>query len=93
MVQSNMGIVQIITDQIPQTQKIKKKIQINGNWEEVQFIRIPVWGTDRLVKGSSELEKWCYEHYSDPVYLGRWYKISGHIILDERTYVHWKLCE
>lgn len=93
MVQSNMGIRAPFDYEIPKEHKIKKKIQINGNWEDMQFIRMPVAGTDRLTKGKSDLEKWCYEHYGEPKYLGRWCKVSGYIILDERTYVHWKLCE
>ena len=93
MVQTNMGLTTYqddIIDVVPQTQKIKKKIAVNGVWEDRTFIRIPV-GPDRM--GPSELEKWCREHYKEPRYLGPWVKISGYVILDEKTYVHWKLCE
>ena len=86
MVQTNLGIIQEnIVDVVPQTRKIKKKIAVNR-----MFIRIPI-GSDR--KGPSELEKWCRDHYAAPVYLGNWFKVSGYIVLDEQTYVHWKLCE
>jgi hypothetical protein len=93
MVQATLGLRPVdydIVDAVPQTQKIKKKIQVDNEWEDRMFIRIPV-GPDRL--GLSGLEKWCKEHYKEPRYLGPWFKVSGFIILDEKTYVHWKLCE
>jgi hypothetical protein len=96
MVQAKMGLAPLheeIIDVVPVTQKIKKKIEVNGVWEDRQFIRIPVRGVDRLSRGSSELEKWCQERYGEPKYLGPWFKVSGYIVLDERTYVWWKLCE
>lgn len=101
MVQSKMGLApyqpinyEEVIDAVPVQQKIKKIVATtNGEWEDREFIRIPIYGTDRLRKGESELEKWCYEHYKEPKYLGPWFKISGYIILDEKTYVHWKLCE
>jgi hypothetical protein len=77
-----------IVDAVPQTQKIKKKVPVDGVWEDRMFIRIPVH--NRI---PSNLENWCREHYNEPRYLGPWFKVSGYIVLDEKTYVHWKLCE
>jgi hypothetical protein len=79
-----------IIDVVPQTQKVKKKIAVDGVWEDRTFIRIPI-GQRGI--GPGELEKWCRDHYKEPRYLGSWFKVSGYIILDEKTYVHWKLCE
>lgn len=96
MVQTNMGLRPLhydVIDAVPVTQRIKKTVEVNGQWEDRTFIRIPIARVDRYVKGESELEKWCYEHYKEPRYLGPWCKVSGYIILDEKTYVHWKLCE
>lgn len=97
MVQASMGLTPLeyeVVDAVPTTQKIKKQVPAAGGvFEERVFIRIPIRGTDRLSKGESELEKWCYEHYNEPRYLGPWFKVSGFIVLDEKTYVHWKLCE
>ena len=96
MVQTKMGLTPLeydVVDAVSQTQKIKKQVPVNGVFEERLFIRIPIRGTDRLRKGDSELEKWCYKHYKEPKYLGPWFKVSGFIVLDEKTYVHWKLCE
>lgn len=96
MVQTPLGIRPIdydIIDAVPVTQKIKKKIQVGSEWEDRLFIRIPVKGTDHYAKGNSEIEAWCHEHYGEPRYLGPWFKVSGYIILDEKTYFHWKLCE
>jgi hypothetical protein len=99
MVQTNMGlrasdyIDYDIVDAVPREQKIKKQIEVDGAWETRQFIRIPIRGADKHIVGTSELEKWCYDHYKEPRYLGPWCKVSGYIILDEKTYTHWKLCE
>lgn len=87
MVQAKMGLT---VDAVPQTQKIKKQIAVNGEFVERQFIRIPI-PSERY--GPGELEKWCRAHYKEPRYLGPWFKVSGYIVLDEKTYVHWKLCE
>lgn len=79
-----------IIDIVPQTQKIKKKVSVNGEWEDRTFIRIPI-GPERMPPG--ELEKWCRERLGEPKYMGEWFKVSGYIVLDEKTYVFWKLCE
>lgn len=99
MVQSKMGLAPYqpinyeYIDAVPTEQKIKKKIEKNGAWVDRIFIRIPVHNTDKFRIGDSDLEKWCYEHYKEPRYLGPWFKVSGYIILDEQVYTHWKLCE
>jgi hypothetical protein len=99
MVQSTMGLTPIeyeIVDAVPQQQKIRKQVPVPigaGEFEERVFIRIPVRGVDRLRQGDSKLETWCRTHYKEPRYLGPWFKVSGFIVLDEKTYVHWKLCE
>jgi hypothetical protein len=99
MVQTNMGLRPInyeIIDAVPVEQKIRKQVPVptgNGEFEERVFIRIPVHGTDKYRMGNSTLEKWCYDNYKQPRYLGPWFKVPGFIILDEMTYTHWKLCE
>lgn len=93
MVQTNMGlrpVAEEIIDVVQQTQKIKKKIAVDGAWEDRMFIRIPI-GPERM--GPSELEVWCRKNYGPARYLSPWFKVSGYIVLDEKTYVHWKLCE
>lgn len=96
MVQTKMDVdsYQIIEyiDAVPTTSKQRKQLFENGEWVERTFIRIPVKTSNRYSE-SSELEDWCRTHYKNPQYLGRWFKIDGYIILDDRTYVHWKLCE
>lgn len=82
-----------IIDAVPTTQVVKKIVLKNNIWETVTFIRIPVHGVDRLYKGSSDIEQWCYKHYGNPTYLGSWCKVTNHIIMEDKTYVHWKLCE
>lgn len=99
MVQPKMGLAPYqpinyeYVDAVPAEQKIKKKIEKNGEWVDRIFIRIPVAGTDKYYRSKNELEQWCYDHYKEPRYLGPWFKVSGYIILDEQVYTHWKLCE
>jgi hypothetical protein len=93
MVQPNLGLTPInyeyIDEQPTPPRKIKKTVPSNdGGWEDRTFIRIPV-GEHKI----SELEIWCRSYYYEPRYLGPWFKVSGYIILDEKTYTHWKLCE
>lgn len=97
MVQVSMGrlspyikqdIAEGVIDVVPTNRKIKKTIFVNGKWEDRVFIRIPVGSN-----GNLELEQWCKKHYGNPRYLGPWFMVSGYVILDEKTYVHWKLCE
>ena len=93
MVQASMGMRPVeydVIDAVPQTQRIKKKVDVNGVFEDRMFIRIPI-KAERY--GPGELEEWCRKHYKEPRYLGPWFKVSGYIVLDEKTYVHWKLCE
>lgn len=92
MVQPKMGIDYTnIIDVVPQQQIIKKQVQRDEKWVERSFIRIPTHGVDRFARGQSEIEKWCYEKYGSPVYLGPWCKVSGYIIMDEAVYTHWML--
>jgi len=91
VVQTKMGLIPLdydIVDAVPATRKIKKTIPVDGKWEDRIFIRIPVGQS-----GNKELEDWCSKYYGTPRYLGPWFKVSGYVILDEKTYVHWKLCE
>lgn len=95
MVQTSMGLTSYqdeIIDIVPQTQKIKKKIDVDGVWEDRLFIRIPI-GSERISRTNGKLEQWCRDHYKEPRYLGNWFKVPGYIILDEKTYTHYKLCE
>jgi hypothetical protein len=102
MVQTQMGLKPYIeyVDAVPEASKQRKQIFENGEWKERIFIRIPTRGLE-IINGTKDngyrsctvLEKWCRDHYKAPKYQGPWFKIDGYIILDDRTYVHWKLCE
>lgn len=98
MVQTSMGMTPInyeyIDEQPEPPRKIKKTVPDHkGGWEEKTFIRVPVFGAAIRSSGDSELETWCRKYYNEPRYLGHWFKVSGYIILDEKVYTHWKLCE
>jgi hypothetical protein len=67
--------------------KTKKKIYTNGEWVDLTLVRMP---TNRLV------EEWCREHYGTAkgtIVEGNWQTTFGKIVMTEKMYVHWKLCE
>jgi hypothetical protein len=71
--------------------KIKKKLWENGEWVDRTFLRLlPPDGNRGNV---SEMEKWCRKTYGEPRINGPWFKASSYIIMDEKVYVFWKLCE
>ena len=97
MVQAEMGMTPItyeedIIDVGPNDfHKTKKKVWENNEWVDKTFVRI--LPKDHNAYGGSEMEKWCRQHYGEPKFQGPWYKVSGYILMDDKTYVHWKLCE
>lgn len=99
MVQSTMGVAPYqpinyeYIDAVPQQQKIRKKIQKEGEWVDRIFIRIPLSVSETRSGTPGKLEDWCRKHYNEPRYLGPWFKVSGYLVLDEQVYTHWKLCE
>ena len=97
MVQAKMGMTPIyyedeIVDVGPNDfLKTKKKIWQDNEWVDKTFIRL--LPKDYNAYGGSEMEKWCRKRYGEPKMNGSWYKVSGYILMDEKTYVFWKLCE
>lgn len=97
MVQTKMGLVPCqdtyeIVDVGPNDfVKTKKKIWEDNTWVDKTFIRL--MPKDHNKYDGSEMEHWCRQHYGEPKFQGPWYKVSGYILMDEKTYVHWKLCE
>ena len=86
-----MGLAPEYIDVVPEVRKVKKMIWNNDEWEEKMFFRmLPPDGTKGRV---SRMEQWCTERYGAPVLHGPWFKASSYIIMDEKTYVFWKLCE
>lgn len=71
--------------------KAKKKFWENNQWVEKTFIKMMPPNRMRGIKTAMEL--WCIKYYGEPVYQGSWFKAGEYIIMDEKTYVHWKLCE
>ena len=97
MVQASVGMTPVhyeqeIVDVGPKDfHKTKKKVWENNEWVDKTFIRI--LPKDYRAYEGSELEKWCRKHYGEPKFQGPWYKVSGYIMMADKTYVHWKLCE
>jgi hypothetical protein len=71
--------------------KAKKKLWEKGEWVEKTFIKM--MPPNRMRGIQSAMELWCIKYYGEPAYQGAWFKAGEYIIMDEKTYVHWKLCE
>lgn len=71
--------------------KTKKMVWENDSWVEKKFVRLYTGNDKRNVV--SEMEQWCIDHYGSPKVNGQWFKVSGYIVMEEKVYVHWKLCE
>lgn len=97
MVQTNMGMTPgIYGDNVVEVGpndfvKTKKKIWQDNEWVDKTFIRL--LPKDYNKYGGSEMEKWCRERYGEPKMNGPWNKVSGYILMDDKTYMFWKLCE
>lgn len=83
---TDYNLVQYIDylDVVPTNNKIKKKLFINGEWQEQLFIQSD-W--------SRNLENWLREKYSNQGYLKDWWMTSKRVTMNDKVYVHWKLCE
>lgn len=71
-------------DVVPTNNKIKKRLFINGEWQEQLFIQCD-W--------SRHLESWLMEKYPNQGYLKDWWMTSKRVTMNDKVYVHWKLCE
>lgn len=71
-------------DVVPTNNKIKKKMFIDGEWQEQLFIQVD-W--------SRALETWLWEKYPNKGYLKDWWTTSKRVTMNDKVYVHWKLVE
>jgi len=69
---------------VPTNRKIRKKIFIDGEWQEQLFIQVD-W--------SRALETWLREKYPNSGYLKDWWLNGKRVTINDKVYVHWKLCE
>lgn len=83
---ADYNLVQYIDylDVVPINNKIKKRLFINGEWQEQLFIQCD-W--------SRNLEFWLREKYPNQGYLKDWWKTNNRVTMNDKVYVHWKLCE
>mgnify|MGYP000382147530 CR=1 FL=1 len=95
MAKANMGMTSsptIVYEEIDNTPKLNivtKQIWVDGEgWVLTKFYNIP-----NLVRISvvSPLERWCMDNLGEPKYLGKWFKVSQTIILDDKSYMLWLL--
>jgi hypothetical protein len=73
-----------IIDIVPTNKKIKKQILVDNEWQEQIFIQVD-W--------SGALETWLREKYPNQGYLKDWWITSKRVTMNDKVYVHWKLCE
>jgi hypothetical protein len=79
----------MIEEELPH--KVKKMFWEKDVWVEKMFVRIQP--PDGIGGRISKMEQWCRELYGTPSPNGPWFKASLYIMIDEKTYVFWKLCE
>lgn len=66
-----------------------KKIVWNGTeWETVFFYEMK-----KSEKERREISDWLTEHYNRAVYTKTWWVTWDGVVMSEKVYVHWKLCE
>lgn len=73
-----------LIDYVPVNQKIKKKMFVGGEWQDQVFIQVD-W--------TNEIGKWLREKYPNPGYLKDWWQTGNRVTMNDKVYVHWKLCE
>jgi len=66
---------------------IKKKIHVNGVWEERIFIMLTD-GTNR-----TNIQQWLKDHYGSSIYGETWWPTFNSVCMWDKIYTHWKLCE
>jgi hypothetical protein len=83
---TDYNLVQYVNhvDIVPTNNKIKKRMFINSEWQEQIFIQCD-W--------SKALETWLREKYPNQGYLKDWWITSNRVTMNDKVYVHWKLCE
>jgi len=70
-----------IIETVSTNNKIKKRMFINGEWQY------------QLFNWSRSLENWLREKYLKQGYLKDWWMTSKRVTMNDKVYVHWKLCE
>ena len=74
----------------PGVRKVKKMISVNGVFEEHIFYRIMSYQGNW---NRRSLLDWCEQHYGKINYLKTYWIAFDNICMNEKIYVHWKLCE
>jgi len=41
---------------------------------------------------NKRIEQWCQKHFGNPKN-STWFKVNNHIIMNEKVYMYYKLCE
>ncbi len=76
-------------DEVPiNFRKIKKTVSLNGIWEERIFYEIKENDTKRRL-----MEDWLTQHYGRAAYTITWWKTHTSVVMCDKIYTHWRLCE
>ena len=90
MVSPNLGLTPIDYQYVDESpinfRKLKKTVPIgNGDWEERIFYEI------KPLKSSHV--NWLTEQYGRMRYQHTWWSTHTSIVMSDKIYTHWKLCE
>ena len=90
MVSSNLGLTpidyQYIDEEPINFRKLKKTVPIgDGNWEERVFYEIKPMKRETI--------DWLTTHYGRLSYQNTWWSTHTSVVMNDKIYTHWKLCE
>lgn len=91
MVSSDMGVgsfapYQEVIDVEPVNfRKLKKTVPFNGGWEERTFYEIRPASISTL--------DWLHNNYGGYSYQNTWWSTHNSIVMRDKIYTHWKLCQ
>ena len=68
--------------------EFKKSLWNGSAWEVIKFYELKKPSSEK-----SKINNWLTEHYKGPQYSRTWWETWDGIVMHEKIYVHWKLCE
>lgn len=91
MVSSSMGVgsfvnyEEIIDVEPVNFRKLKKTVPSNGGWEERTFYEVRPASISTL--------DWLHNNYGGHSYQNTWWSTHNSIVMRDKIYTHWKLCQ
>lgn len=84
MINNQTIATEIIVEEPRNYRKFKKTLWNGTEWETMYFYEL---------KQTTELLDWLQEHYKNKRYSNTWWTTFNSIAMNEKIYIHWKLCE